>query len=189
MPVTVTNTYYEFDELSESAKEIAIEANRYINTMDIDWWCMSKEEISEDASTLGFIVEKDQIFFDLSDSQGSGAVFDGLVDLDFFLAKKEYALLKALVDDGDLEIEVVILSNSFANHYCHSNTRFIDFAYNPYVGGSSVLEKVEGLLEELEDEISVARSEFCSVMYDQLKNEECFLESDEAMSETFRQNC
>ena len=48
---TVRTKIYSFDELSEKAKNKAIEANRYIN-VDYGWW----ESLYEDAAAMGLTI-------------------------------------------------------------------------------------------------------------------------------------
>lgn len=49
MPTTHTYTTYKFDELSPASKVKALDANRYINVEDIDWW----DSTYENASAIG----------------------------------------------------------------------------------------------------------------------------------------
>lgn len=67
-------TLYTFDELSDDAKEKALEHFRTVN-VDFEWW----DAVYDDAERIGAIlgVEIDRIYFSGFWSQGDGACFDG----------------------------------------------------------------------------------------------------------------
>ena len=71
---TISHKVYHFSELSDEAKEKAIEANRDINT-NYDWW----DNVYYDATTVAasFGLEIDRIFFSGFWSRGDGARFVG----------------------------------------------------------------------------------------------------------------
>ncbi|MFA7254446.1 MAG: hypothetical protein WC107_07930 [Patescibacteria group bacterium] len=74
MPRAITKYVYKFDELSESAKQKAIEDYRQ-DGFYYEWW----DAVYEDARQIGEIlgIEIDNIYFSGFSSQGDGACFEG----------------------------------------------------------------------------------------------------------------
>ena len=80
--ITETRTVYMFHELSEEAKERAIENEREV-TLDYEWWEWIIEDLQEQCARLGVKFENDDIFFDL----GRGAhlcVYSNKLSFDWY---------------------------------------------------------------------------------------------------------
>jgi len=75
---------YEFAELEETAKEKAIEADRYIN-VDYHWWDVIYDDFISICETIGVTVDKKNIFFRGFYSQGDGSGFTADIDLPVLL--------------------------------------------------------------------------------------------------------
>lgn len=86
MPEVITReiTVYKFNELSETAKQHAIDdyAQR---SMDWEWWDTVYEDAKEDGKALGYDI--DDIRFSGFWSQGDGASWTGRVNLYTFIEK------------------------------------------------------------------------------------------------------
>jgi len=92
---------YTFEELSEEAKEKAIENNRYMNVDYWEWYHNVYDAFKEKYSSLFEITE---IYFSGFHSQGDGAMFEygGITDklIDEFIAQLELSpLRKKIVKD------------------------------------------------------------------------------------------
>jgi len=74
MPRAITKYVYKFDELSESAKQKAIDDYRQ-DGIDYDWY----DAVYEDARQIGEIlgIKIDNIYFSGFSNQGDGACFEG----------------------------------------------------------------------------------------------------------------
>lgn len=83
MPHTQTKTVFDFDELSDEAKERARQDWRETN-LDYEWWDMVYEDAAQIADILGIDLRAGKtddkgmkIFFSGFSSQGDGACFEG----------------------------------------------------------------------------------------------------------------
>ena len=126
MTKTVEITLYQFDELSDKAKEKA--ANHYLeNWMQDNWWDCTYEYMKEEGEhKYGFRVR--DIRFSGFCSQGDGASWCGSVNVREWLNSKptEYQahattqIILALIEEGWVDEQVLV---SFGNHrYCHEYT-------------------------------------------------------------------
>jgi len=125
---------YEFKELSKKAKENAIKECYDINIKYDDCLQYEVEDFKEHLKEKGF--PNATLYYDLSCCQGSGACFESDIDLDIIfktLKDKKYNILKKFVDEQFVELIPRILKNSYANHYCHYKTRYIDIEDNLYI--------------------------------------------------------
>ena len=88
---TKTTTIYLFDELSDEAKQTAIDSNRYTEVEFFDWWGSSFEMFAEAAELFGLDIRQTRksfadgghcydptIFFSGFSNQGDGACFEGV---------------------------------------------------------------------------------------------------------------
>lgn len=71
---TVTTDVYKFEELTDEAKQNALEELHDINT-DYDWWNFVYEDTKEAGKLIG--IDIDTIYFSGFSSQGDGACFEG----------------------------------------------------------------------------------------------------------------
>jgi hypothetical protein len=94
---TIRTKVYKFDELSEQAKQVAIEENRDIN-VDWDWYEPMFEGFKEQLEEVGFYDV--DIFFRGFYSQGDGASFDGKINsLKFAETENEKRVAKLILID------------------------------------------------------------------------------------------
>lgn len=107
-------------------------------------------DLVEELENQGFSEVK--IMYDLSCSQGSGACFD-FSDIDIVELSEKVPALTEVLDpyietvrfliDYDSFLSVKTTRNSFANHYCHSKTRNLEYI--------SILDELEKLDDQLLD--------------------------------------
>ena len=87
---TRTITIYHFNELSDEAKQIAIESARYMDVEVFEWWDSSYESFADAADLFGLDIRQTRkpladgrihyaptIYFSGFSSQGDGACFEG----------------------------------------------------------------------------------------------------------------
>jgi len=121
---TIQIQVYEFDELSNYAKQQAI--SKYGDPPD-DWHDDIINRAKEDGPARGFNI--DEIQFTGFHSQGDGASWTGYIDLVAFITYHvkpeagdfaQYTVLVELIKDGWCEEKVVVSRNGF--YYNHSGT-------------------------------------------------------------------
>ena len=126
MTKTVEITLYQFDELSDKAKEKA--RDYYVNNwMHDEWYECTYEAMKEDGHhNYGFNVK--DIRFSGFWSQGDGASWCGSVNVPAWIKSKpsQYQehpttqIVLALIEEGWVDEQVLVSFSS--SHYCHENT-------------------------------------------------------------------
>lgn len=184
---TIVRNLYQFDELSDKAKEVARDWYRqglYLDTYAFD-------SVIDDAKEIGHLMGIDikHVYYSLSYSQGDGACFEG-----------SYAYRKNSVKDTlaytptDSEIERIVRgladiqkANSYklsANvkqrgHYQHSGCTEIE-VYN--IDDRYNKEVIE------ENEVKELLRDFMNWIYKRLLSEDEYLNSKESIDENIRAN-
>ena len=171
---TVRTKVYKFEELSEEAKSVAIDNFRNINTTDDFWFDAILEGFKEQLEEIGF--SGATIGFSGFWSQGDGLSFDAKVNASKFATTKNEIRVSKLIDFGFID-EFTIEKTSFANHYSHEKTRYIDYSI---CNGDNLNEELEKLCNKIE----LKRLDLCREFYSILEKEYYFLESDECVKET-----
>ena len=114
-------TEFKFSELSDTAKQHAIEQNA---APDYEWWDSTYEHFKEEGKAKGF--EIDDINFSGFYRQGDGASWSGRVDMSVYLEAQlekaegiEYTRLTALVSlmhEGDMDRYASITKSGRGEH-------------------------------------------------------------------------
>lgn len=182
---------YKFDELSEYAKERAIEKNREINVEYWEWYDSVYDTFKEKYSDL---FEITNIYFRGFWSQGDGAMFeyDGITDklIDEFIAQLKFSpLRKKIVKD------LVYFSGSGEQYgrysHEHSCKHSINVEHNYQVSWGRY-PNIDSLLDDLqimfEAFIEERYIELAQELYSMLQSEYEWLTSDEEISETLIAN-
>ncbi len=166
---------YSFDELSDKAKEVAIENERNdeFGLTYGNWWQNVYDTWEEKLNAEGY---KDvTIQFSGFYSQGDGANFTASVDIQKWLevAKKKgkYQALYKFAKQYDIPMSIV---RTFAWHSEHENTVNIDTA-DDY----TMSEKAQDQLTEIESLILEEARGYMRDIYRDLRNEYEYLTSDE----------
>ena len=174
---------YTFDELSESAKETAMQWYRE-GAFDYEWWDF------EDATQIGKIIgiDIDKIFFSGFSSQGDGACFEGSYAYKVGSVKnlKEYAptdktLHQIAIDLSKAQRKYFYGLNANikqSGHYYHEMCTEIR-VYDDYESWTDV-DTENSIIEPLRD--------FMRWIYKQLESEYDYLNSDEAVKESIEAN-
>lgn len=187
---TITKTLFTFEELSEEAKEKAIEKQRNCEYyLDYEWWDFVYEDFHQKIKDKGFDITK--IYFSGFWSQGDGAMFeyDGL----------DSKLLDEAADTLDLpNWKKSILKNGYisgkgrqSGHYYHENS----CSHNIYVetdNGMQQYYNIERLFDtfhiDIENYIEELYVNLCGELYSALEKEYEYLMSDECISEHLEAN-
>ena len=183
----VETKVYTFNELSATAKEVAIENHRDVNTYD-GWWEPIFEGITEQAEQAGFHVGN--IYFSGFWSQGDGAMFEYTTVGD--------TLLNKFVDQLDLSPlrKQWLRSQTFAQgrgdhsgHYYHENccSHVIDFEPNFSTYGN-FWEWIGSFADQYEEFVIAEYKSLCRELYSRLEIYNDDLTSDEEVAETIIMN-
>lgn len=175
---TIRTKIYKFEELSAEAQSKAIENFRNINTSDDFWYNGILEGFKERLEIIGF--SNATIRFSGFWSQGDGLCFDAKVNASKFATTKNEIRVSKLIDFGFID-EFTIEKTSFANHYSHEKTRYIDYSI---CNGANLNNELEKLCNKIE----LKRLVLCREFYSILEKDYYFLNSDECVKETIIAN-
>jgi hypothetical protein len=195
MPQTLTKTVtaYKFNELSESAKQRALEKMYDIN-VDNDFWSeCAIDDFKEVGKIIGIDIEK--IYFSGFSCQGDGACFEGRYEYKkgSLKAIKDYApkdtALHAIVENlAKIQAKYFYKLGAkvkHSGHYYHAYCTEIDIMerdQDGYFQGYSDLpvETIDEMIEILRD--------FMNWIYKRLNDEYNFLTSEEEIIGTIEAN-
>ena len=178
---------YPFGELSDEAKETALEKLSDINTV-YDWW----DSVYDDAKEIGKLmgIDIDNIYFSGFSSQGDGACFEGSYE---YRKNSVKAVMEYAPKDEELHQIVKDLQTMqrkyfyqlFANikhsgHYQHKYCTVIDVGHNDCYSYRLPAEADDDLPELLRD--------FMDWIYSQLRKNYEYLSSEKAIIEAIEVN-
>jgi hypothetical protein len=184
---TITTTVYNFDELSDKAKEKAREWYRD-GGFDYEWY----DGVFDDAKTIGKLIGIDikDIHFSGFWSQGDGACFEGTYSYakNSVKAIKEYApkdtelhrIVRELADIQRKYFYQIYVAVKHSGHYYHSRSTEIEVELNDF-DYQNAPTKVHDIITEL-------LRDFMNWIYRQLETEYEYLNSDEQVDETIKAN-
>jgi hypothetical protein len=187
MPRPILNYVYKFDELSESAKQKAIDDYRQ-DGFDYDWW----DAVYEDARQIGEIIgiKIDNIYFSGFSSQGDGACFEGKYTYTKGSVKKikDHAPQDEELHRIARELQKLQKKNFYSlsakvkqsGHYSHEYCTEIEVCDNLNSYGDVTVETEKALSELLRD--------FMRWIYKSLETDWDYLSSDEQIVETIQAN-
>lgn len=177
MPKKIVKTVYFFDDLSDDAKEKALENYRDCNVEFDSWY----EYVIDDHD--GKLEEKGYtspvISFRGFASQGDGASFTAGVNLEKWLKnhkrKTYYKRLLSAESIGDFTAKIIRTDH----HYSHENTVRAEVECS---------DSVHSLAMELESELTRDVRELSREIYKALENEYFYQTSDESVKDTIISN-
>jgi len=177
---------YKFQELPLESQEKTIEKHNDINT-SFDWYEFTINFWVEKLNEIGFI--DCEIEFSGFWLQGDGACFDlgkkGYIDINKLAKHLGYKNLKRIEIISNY-ITGCIFKNSYGYHYSHANTRYFEISNNLTAKGKT--KRIENFLNELERDIESLRKNLSEEIYKDLEKEYDYLNSKEAIIETFDAN-
>lgn len=175
---TIRTKVYMFNELSEDVKKVAIKKNRDINTLDENWHDWQLEDFTAELEKVGFLDA--EIFYSGFWSQGDGLSFNAKIDpLKFAETPNEKRIAK-LIESGLID-NFEIQKTSFANHYSHEKTRYIECYYTDH-------DNINRFLGEFCTKIESLRVELCKDFYSRIYKNYEENQSDQAVIDTIIAN-
>jgi hypothetical protein len=187
MPVTKTVKVYQFDELSDEAKEKARGWYRE-GGFDYEWWDGVEDDFKTIANTIGITDVK--IYFSGFSSQGDGACFEGSYHYEKGSVKKlmEYApkdtelhrIVKGLYEVQRQNFYGISGRVKHSGHYYHKYCTDIEL-YKDYTDGGNDYLKDNDIVKEL-------LRDLMAWLYRTLRDEYDYLNSDEQVDETIKCN-
>ena len=197
---TIETKLYTFEELSEEAKQRAIEKNRYFNVEDSFWHECVYETFKDQAEEAGFSIAtlSDKrgkglaIYFSGFWSQGDGAMFeyDHISDElknEFIEGLKLSPMRKTWLKNQ----AVICGSCRHLGHYYHENcaSHSIDFESSfQWSVAINFHNWIESFAADFEDFVISKYKDLCRDLYRQLEKEYEYMTSDESVSESLISN-
>jgi len=184
----IETTVFKFSELSDAAKERAIEKWNQ-DGLDYEWW----DAVYEDAKTIGELmgIRVDKIFFSGFWSQGDGACFEGSYEykkgsvkavLDYAPIDEDLAkIVKGLQAEQRRNFYKLSAEVKQRGHYMHEFCTEIDVVDNRDNAPWRVSDEVEEAIKDL-------LRDFMRWIYRTLEREHEYLTSAEAVTETIEAN-
>ena len=180
---TVQINTYSFSELSDKAKEKALNHYRYLNVDYADWDEYILEEEEKKLESLGY--SDVNILYSGFWTQGDGACFTASIDIKKWLeAHKLTNKYKLLYVNSEL-VTMTLIHN---NYYCHSTTTELeDICYFQDLPEAKK-EKLYRQVNEIEKLILEEREELGDNIYKTLQQAYVTKISDEAVRDTIEAN-
>lgn len=142
------DTVYNYDELSDEAKQRVLEDAAQFNMETFDTNYLT-DNFAETLREYGFPTDK--IEWSLGHSQGDGVAFYGQVDVRQYLKKTKQLTKYRTILSKDPYVE--IRRNSFGHHYSHWNTMTVeDDTYNLWQSPLAECRMAQ-LLDEIKDSV------------------------------------
>lgn len=183
---TIEIKLYSFDELSQEAKEKAInDCRNNQHYLDYDWWDGVYDTFHEKAKAKGFDVDK--IYFSGFWSQGDGAMFEYSKDTDklfneFVEKLKIFPMRKQwLLTQG-----VPYMSGKHRGHYYHSKCceHSIGIESNFHWSCAELFSNwIESFSDDFNEFVTDIYEDLCDELYGSLEAEYEWLISDEVIAE------
>ena len=184
--------------MSLRQRESLLEAHRYINVEDRDWYDCVYSDFKEDMREIGIYVE--HMYFSGFYSQGDGACFAGKFDnpktyLDHH-HKDQYPMIRKLLEHGG---SVHVWCNHSGHYYHQFSTSFNtdhDTLYRlidcPTEFHEQIVdtwdEQLEGEVDDFEQNVIEQWRTYMGDLYCKLEAEHDYLTSDEVVWETIAAN-
>lgn len=185
---TIEITLYKFQELSEDAKQTAIEKCRENeNYLNYEWYDGIYEDFKTIAGLMGVTI--DNIYWSGFYSQGDGACFEGSYQYEKGSVKavKEYAPVDVELHSIVERLQAIQKRNFYgvlayikhSGHYYHANCTNINVEHNY----NSV--SISG---DTEDEVIICLRDLMRWLYAKLESEFDYLNTDESIAEHLEAN-
>jgi hypothetical protein len=172
MPEIKQTTVYKFSELSEKAKEKALNDNREINT-DYDWAEFLTEQFKDDLKKIGIYAEK--FYWDLDRNRfmcldKAGSIEDDKLFLKYCKVDLRSKRAREIINENGLQLKTQYFGGSRQENYIESN-----------------YETQDDLTECLQDKFNDFLKQLTE-NYEYLIGDEAIKETIEANEYSFREN-
>lgn len=184
---TITQEIFSFDELSEEAKQVAMEQFSDINT-DHNWWEFIYEGFKEQTKT-NTLFEVDKMYSSGFCSQGDGAMFEGSFvandDSDIKLLNQYFKpRIVKLIKKG-----LITLTVNFNHYGRYYHERSYKYDFDLFISyDKKFSENISKEIHEIEDKITEDYEILCKDLYRDLEKEYDFQSEAEQIAETIRIN-
>jgi hypothetical protein len=178
---------YLFSELSEEAKQKAIENTRNKeNYLDYEWWEFIYEDYKEKAKNLGFDVKR--IYFSGFWSQGDGAMFEYdriddklrlefIESLDISRMRKDWLVNNTYVSGKGVQ------RGHYYHEKCCCHTIYWEVDNGDLHYSTLFYQWLESFQDDFENFVTDIYEDLCSELYKSLEKEYDYLMSDEQIAE------
>jgi TRAP-type mannitol/chloroaromatic compound transport system substrate-binding protein len=179
---TIKIKIYKFDELSEEAKQKAIENERQ-NEYGITygaWYDAVEWEFKDKAEKLGYT--DIEMHFSGFWSQGDGACFEANVNIAKWLKAHKLSTKYKLLKEWEDAVSIDITHNA-RYYYATSTNVNTEYAYESEQLKGKTLDRVNDQLEEVSKLIETEREELGNALYRDLESEYESLTSDDVIAD------
>lgn len=187
---------YEFNELSEAAKQKAIDKLRYINVDCFEWYEFIFQDFRERAAEKGLNIKYNEIQFSGFACQGDGASFTcNDIDIEKLLKAlnvtfKSEVLKKIFCDNVSIGIRRI--NNLYSHKYtvsCYCD--YTELTYRSIIR-DYIYTRIDNYLynksQELEEKLEALKNKLCNTLYDELEKEYDYQTSNEVVTEAILAN-
>jgi hypothetical protein len=183
----VETKVYSFEELSATAKEVAIENNRDINT-HFDWYEPIFDDFKETAEEQGFHVGN--IYFSGFWSQGDGAMFEYVNDGDILLEQFIDTLDLSPMRKNWLRTQAIVSCKGVhRGHYYHENCCSHSVYFEPNFGWNENFSNwITSFADQFEEFVVDKYKSLCGELYRDLNKYHDELTSDEYVAQALIEN-
>ena len=181
---------YTFDELSEEAKEKAIEKNRYMN---VEYWLWYHDIYDTFKEKYSSLFEITNMYFSGFHSQGDGAMFEygGITDklIDEFIEQLQLTPLRKKIVK-----EAIHFSGSgkhkgyYHNEHCCSHSFYVESQYDLETYHKNIQEFIDNIAMEFEAFIEDKYIDLAKELYQSLEDEYEWYTSDKSIKEHLIEN-
>jgi hypothetical protein len=191
MPITLTQTAYTYDELSDAAKETARDWYRQ-GALDYEWWNFVYDDADQIAKILGIEIDRrgkhtPAIYFSGFWGQGDGACFEG----SYSYAKGAHKRIReyAPLDDELHRIADNLLAIQ-RKHFYQLSARITHTGryYHEHSTSIHVFHGSDWIDADTAEDLADILRDFMRWIYCRLEAEYDFLMSDEQVEESIRAN-
>jgi len=185
---TTTRTLFAFEELSDDAKQKALEALSDINVDYPDWHEFTLEDWKETLHTVG--VDDANINYSGFWSQGDGASFTGRVRLADWLKSQHLAGKYRTLYNRARAHDIAAGIRRVSSHYSHEQTctAWIEIGGYWSTDKAADCERLERQANECEELLEEWRRMQCHAIYKDLENNYEYLTGEDAIRETILAN-
>lgn len=178
-----TVNIYTFDELSDAAKQKAIDAARYWDVQDSEWWDFVYDNSKSVAALMG--IDIDRIYFSGFWSQGDGACFEGpySYERDSVNRVKEYAPQDSELHEIAEALAAIQKRNFYQLHATTYHSGFYQHSGCMRVNVERDSANYQDMTSDAESDLIDALRAFADWIYSRLESEYEYLTSDEYVKE------
>ncbi len=177
---TIKIKLYPFGELSDTAKEVAVDETRCSDGyLWHEWWLDAYDCFIDYAKTeYGIDIDPKDICFSGFYHQGDGASFTGDIPLETLLKLYKESGIRIPMFEEIVASNITGYIEQTSSRYCHEKTVTVHLDICTYG-----CHRLEDKMQELEDYIESWKDDLCNKLYTMLENEYEYLTSYDCIAE------